>query len=245
MARRVQSCLEANGGHFQCMLWCHISDTTNVLLFKFRCNMIICVGIIEEMPGLVGSGTLCTFVWPLYAVTGGKWVRPTSSKPFLCDNTVQRHSFLSALHTPRYIIQTNQPTRCNCFTSLLFDVYVWLNIFRASPRPSSGAYNCTRSLWFYRWREEAGALLVVVWPDHDQQPSSRFSPTVQLEGPSAVVSSWWWVQVQPARPRPTTLQPLLSNGTTRRTFCSCMLLMMGAGTPCQTTTNVPAASFQR
>ena len=44
-------------------------------------------------------------------------------------------------------------------------------MFWASPRPSSGAYNCTRSLWFNRWREEAEALLVVVWqvPDHDQQ----------------------------------------------------------------------------
>jgi len=48
-------------------------------------------------------------------------------------------------------------------TSLLLDVYVWLNMFRASPRTSSGAYNYTRSLWFYRWRESAGALLVVFW----------------------------------------------------------------------------------
>jgi hypothetical protein len=30
----------------------------NVLLFKFRCNIIIGVRIINEMPGLVGSGTL-------------------------------------------------------------------------------------------------------------------------------------------------------------------------------------------
>jgi hypothetical protein len=60
-------------------------------------------------------------------------------------------------------------------------------MFRASPCPSSGTYNCTRSLWFYRWREAAGALLVVFWqvtcqntsvvgrvlagylPEHDQQ----------------------------------------------------------------------------
>ena len=52
----------------------------------------------------------------------------------------------------------NQPTRCNSFTSLLLDVYAWLDMFRASPRPSSGAYNCTRSFWFYHWREAAGAL---------------------------------------------------------------------------------------
>ena len=31
------------------------------------------------------------------------------------------------------VIQINQPTRCNSFTSLLLDVYAWLNVFRASP----------------------------------------------------------------------------------------------------------------
>jgi hypothetical protein len=61
------------------------------------------------------------------------------------------------------MIQIIQPRRYNSFTSLLPDIYVWLNMFQASPRPSSVAYNCTRSLWFYRWREVAGALLVVVW----------------------------------------------------------------------------------
>jgi hypothetical protein len=55
-----------------------------------------------------------------------------------------------------------QITRCNSFTSLLLDVYVWLNLFRVSHLPSSGAYNCTRSLWFNRWREAAGTLLVAV-----------------------------------------------------------------------------------
>ena len=84
---------------------------------------------------------------------------------------------------------------------------MWLNIFRASPRPSLGAYNGTRSLWFYRWREAVGALLVVVWRGW---------------GPC-----WSWS----ARPRPTTLQPLLSNGRTRGSWCSCKLLMMGGKTP--------------
>jgi len=37
-----------------------ISHTTNVLLFKSRCNIFIGVIIIKEMPGLVGSGTPCT-----------------------------------------------------------------------------------------------------------------------------------------------------------------------------------------
>jgi hypothetical protein len=33
----------------------------NVLLFKFRCNIFIGVGIIKEMPGSVASGTPC--IW--------------------------------------------------------------------------------------------------------------------------------------------------------------------------------------
>ena len=36
-----------------------ISHTTNVLLFKFRCNILIGVRIIKEMPGSVASGTHC------------------------------------------------------------------------------------------------------------------------------------------------------------------------------------------
>jgi len=61
-----------------------------------------------------------------------------------------------------HTVQINQPTRCNSFTSLLLDVYMWLNMFRAPPRTSSRAYNCTRSLWFYSWSVVVGALLVVV-----------------------------------------------------------------------------------
>jgi hypothetical protein len=37
------------------------------------------------------------------------------------------------------IIQINPPTRCNNFSSLLLDVYLQLNMFWASSRPSSGA----------------------------------------------------------------------------------------------------------
>jgi len=78
--------------------------------------------------------------------------------------------YKSVHHHTNHVIQ---PTRCNSFTSLLLEVYVWLNMFRWSPHPSSGVYSCTTSLWVYRWREAAVALLFVVWqvilPDHDQQ----------------------------------------------------------------------------
>jgi len=74
-----------------------------------------------------------------------------------------------------HMIPIFQSTRCNSFTSLLLDVYVWLIMFLASPRPSSGACNCTWSLWFYRWREAAGALLVVQLyvPDDDGREDAR------------------------------------------------------------------------
>ena len=39
-----------------------ISHTKNVLVFKFRCNISICVRIIKEMPGSVSRDTHCTFL---------------------------------------------------------------------------------------------------------------------------------------------------------------------------------------
>jgi len=96
-----------------------------------------------------------------------------------------------------HTIQINQPTRCNNFTSLLLDSYVWLNMFRVPLRPSSGTYNCTRSLWFYRWSVVVGALLVVVW-----QTTTNNAPTVEPEAPSAVVRSWWWAERRPKHVEP-------------------------------------------
>ena len=67
MARRIQSYLDANVDHFQYMLWCrYISHTTNLLLFKFRCNIFIGFRIIKEMSGSVASRTPCRFqLWSL------------------------------------------------------------------------------------------------------------------------------------------------------------------------------------
>jgi len=65
---------------------------------------------------------------------------------WLCERVQHIHvcrytMFLTMIETMFQIIQL---TRCNSFTSLLHDIYVWLNMFRASPRPSSGAYGKTR-----------------------------------------------------------------------------------------------------
>jgi hypothetical protein len=84
-------------------------------------------------------------------VTPGQWA--ISSQHFEESNVRK-----SAHH---HMIQINQPIRRNSFTSLLLDVYVSLNMFWALPRPSSGAYKCISSPWFYRWSVVVAALLVV------------------------------------------------------------------------------------
>jgi len=58
---------------------------------------------------------------------------------------------------------------------LLFHIYMKLNMFQATHRPSSGAKNCTGSLWFFI----CGRLLDV------QQPSTYEKP----EATSAVLGS--------------------------------------------------------
>jgi len=55
--------------------------------------------------------------------------------------------------------------------------FVSLTMFRAPPRPSSGAYNCINSLWFYRWSVAVAALLVVVC-----QTTTNNAATTTLQG---------------------------------------------------------------
>jgi len=40
-----------------------ISHTMNIVLLKFRCNILIGVRIIKEMPGSVASGTHCIYMY--------------------------------------------------------------------------------------------------------------------------------------------------------------------------------------
>ena len=60
--------------------------------------------------------------------------------------------------------------------------------------------NCSSSVWFYRWGVVIAVLLVVVGPDHDQQPFYHHAPTVNQR-----------LLLLPARPRPTALLPPRSN----------------------------------
>jgi hypothetical protein len=81
-------------------------------------------------------------------------------------------------------------------------------MFWAPLRPSSGAYNCTRSLWFYRWSVAVGALLVVVWQTMTNNAATveemEISSTVAASSSISwqylklyvVMCSWWWAEEQ-------------------------------------------------
>jgi len=101
-----------------------------------------------------------------------------------------RNFWRSQVHASSYNSNKSNNEMELFFASLLLDVHMWLNMFRASPRPSSGAYNCTRSLCFYLWKETAGT------------GSSRFLPKVEPEAPSAVVCSWCWAGRRPKHVEP-------------------------------------------
>jgi hypothetical protein len=89
-----------------------------------------------------------------------------------------------------------------CIKIVLFHIYMKLNMFRATHRPSSGAWNFTGSLWFFIRRRLLNVLVDVVRyntvPDnvhqlHIQQPFTYAKP----EAASAVLGSQWWAVCRP------------------------------------------------
>ena len=64
--------------------------------------------------------------------------------------------------------------------------FVSLNMFRAPPRPSSGAYNCINSLWFYRGLHA-----------HHQELKTALTVSGFTEPANAIVTSWWWAWRRP------------------------------------------------
>jgi len=74
---------------------------------------------------------------------------------YLTENTAA--SFTVATYQPRKeqltdvntIYKEKSNKMQQCIKILLFHIYMKLNMFRASHRPSSGAWNCTGSLWFF------------------------------------------------------------------------------------------------
>ena len=91
-----------------------------------------------------------------------------------------------------HTIQINQPTRCNNFSSLLLDVYVHLNMFRASSRPSSGAQQLQLQPLVLPFERGGSSALGrgrsgYNRPYHEQQHCYHHARTVKLEAATAVV----------------------------------------------------------
>jgi len=97
---------------------------------------------------------------------------------------------------------TNQMQLFHNFITL--KVYVSRNMFRAPPRPSSGAYNCINRLWFHRWSVDGSSVVgggLAGWHNQSQTTTNNAvttnAPTVKPEAVNAVVSCWWWERRRP------------------------------------------------
>src|SRR5215475_1534587 len=92
---------------------------------------------------------------------------PSKTKVTIHSENTRKFDIRKSMH--HHTIQINQLTRCNNFTSLLLDVYVWLNMFRASSRPSSGAQQLQQQPLVLPL-ERGGSSVVgrgrAGWPDH-------------------------------------------------------------------------------
>jgi hypothetical protein len=92
-----------------------------------------------------------------------------------------------------------------CIKILLFHIYMKLNMFRATRCPSSGAENCTGSLWFFiiLWKV-VGCVVGGRCQAHcarqrtlTTRPNNLLRYYEKPEAASAISSSWWWAVCRP------------------------------------------------
>ena len=107
------------------------------------------------------------------------------SCPFV-DVRQRSNCLLTSLDNILVSVLINQPTRCNNFSNLLLDIYVQLNMFRASPRPSSGAQLQYQPLVLPSYSGGCSAV-GRGRADYDQQHCYHHAPTVKPEAATAVV----------------------------------------------------------
>jgi hypothetical protein len=105
---------------------------------------------------------------------------------FSCYSHVVAQAQLPIKQHISFYKKSNKMQQCVKF--LLVHIYIKFNMFRATQRPSSGALNCTNSLWFC-----IRGMLLDVWlldavsvqQPHVQQPSTYAKP----EAVSSVLGS--------------------------------------------------------
>ena len=106
-----------------------------------------------------------------------------------CFESLKTCTFLSSIKAYRKSQQDATVSQ-----NLLFHVYVKLNMFRAKHRPSSGAQNCTSSLWFCI-RERL--LDVEVAGRCPATSTSNNISRMQNQRLLVKLCSWWWAVCHP------------------------------------------------
>jgi hypothetical protein len=89
-----------------------ISHTTNVPLFKCRCNIFIGVGIIKEMPVSLASGTHCSYL-PLLP-------EQNNASNVLCLHVTMSTSAYFHRDHEKTRLQIAYSMTCTCFTKAFF-----------------------------------------------------------------------------------------------------------------------------
>ena len=87
-----------------------ISHTTNVLLFKFHCNIVIGVRIIKEMPGSVASGTPCITRHGHMNIKNNRSLRSVQvykSSPFWEKHKTYKYSTWGKMHFCKYYMDSD------------------------------------------------------------------------------------------------------------------------------------------
>jgi len=69
--------------------------------------------------------------------------------------------------------------------------FVSVNMFRAPPRPSSGAHTCINSLWFYRWSVVVATMLVRLTTCFGRLHAYHQELTTALTASGFTVGAWW------------------------------------------------------
>jgi hypothetical protein len=131
-------------------------------------------------------------------------------KNTLCQEYFQKYRFMDSINhsltsylksvlQTQHTIQINQPTRCNNFYSLSLDVYLQLNMFRASSRPSSGAQQLQTALLLPRSNGKTRGCYCGCWaPDDGREDgrnilSCKYTSSNKLEKLLHLVGSFIWI----------------------------------------------------
>ena len=104
-----------------------------------------------------------------------------------CNRTKRFSAWYSWIRASQYNSYRNSQQDATVYQNLLFNVYMKLNMFRATHRPSSGAQNCTSSIWFCI-RER---LLEVEVAGHWQRPATSTSNNLsRMQNQRLLVQFW-------------------------------------------------------